>query len=107
MARRVAAVRTGRFFAGREVPGTAAPTRTLPLKAGVHAGVQGTGPQRAEAAMTIYPLEFCRRAEEKWRHRAEPMRASERPARTARANRNQANCLDRAAAVTKGGLPPA
>jgi len=57
--------------------------------------------------MTIYPLEFYRRAEEKWRHRAGPMRASGRPSRTARASRHQAICTDRSAPVTKGGLPPA
>src|SRR5262245_10263916 len=49
--------------------------------------------------MTTYPLEFYRRAEEKWRRRAGPLRASERPSRTARASRHQSIC-------TKGGLPP-
>jgi hypothetical protein len=39
--------------------------------------------------MTIYPLEFYRRAEEKWRHRSEPMMGSERPSRTARAISHQ------------------
>jgi hypothetical protein len=56
--------------------------------------------------MTTYPLEFYRRAEEKWRRRAGPLRASERPSRTARASRHQSICIDRAALITKGGLPP-
>jgi hypothetical protein len=57
--------------------------------------------------MTTYPLEFYRRAEEKWRRRAGPLRASERPSRTA-PSQETPEFLHKslAALITKGGLPP-
>jgi hypothetical protein len=58
-----------------------APPHALEALAGLSFGdrLEGEiarGKQPEEAAITIYPLEFYRRAEEKWRRRSESLRAA-------------------------------
>ena len=57
--------------------------------------------------MTIYPVEFYRRSEQKWARRAGVSRTGESTTRAAHSTRNErVMCLDRAAPVTEGEMPP-
>ena len=62
--------------------------------------------RETEPDMTIYPVEFHRRSEQKWAHRAGWLRACESTPRAARARNQRVICLGRTALVTEGELPP-